>query len=747
MPDSAFINEPAIAALLQNLVLLMVIAAIPDLSIGRSGRIQPALLPLIRGTLIGIVGIAMMAAAFEVAPGIVVDARSVLLSVSGLFFGAIPTLVAVVVMTAFRITAGHPEAMLFGVALIASSGGIGVLWNHLRGWVRGPYRVPELYVFGLVVSLVQVGLLFTLPAAPEVLVAIGVPAIVIFPSVTVVLGRAIEARLQRRRTEAALIESDERLRFVLDHVELGTYDFGVAGGEVVADHRCAQMLGYDTLEYRESLDDWAARMHPDDRESAMRTLRDYLDGALPAYRSEFRLTTAAGTYIWILSLGMVVDRDAAGAPRRMIGVRMDVSRRHETEERLRASADETTRLLEKEVRSRRALLSIAEDARVSAGVLRESEARYRSLVQHSPVAVLVFRGEQLTLANEAGLRIFGAGRPEELVGRAPWDLFRLPGNATAQVAGHPHVTVDLEGTGDVTELQIIRLDGAARDVQMAAAPFDEQGVRHIHVVLQDITDRLAAEAEVRRLNADLEARVTARTAELAAANKELEAFSSSVSHDLRAPVRAVVSFGELLDRKYSAQLDETGTHYLDTILAQGRRMGTLIDDLLDYSRLGRVPIRTRPVPLEPMLRELEQTFAGRISEIGAVFEIPSSPPVVMADPMLLHQVLLNLIDNAVTYRRLDGTPRITVSTAQHRGTTTLAVVDNGIGIPKDIQEKMFEVFTRGHTDAEYPGTGIGLATVRKAARRMGSDVTVESTLGVGTTFRLNLPTSPQGSST
>jgi signal transduction histidine kinase len=116
----------------------------------------------------------------------------------------------------------------------------------------------------------------------------------------------------------------------------------------------------------------------------------------------------------------------------------------------------------------------------------------------------------------------------------------------------------------------------------------------------------------------------------------------------------------------------------------------------------------------------------------------------MADPVLLHQILLNLIDNALTYRCPDRTPQITISTVSEGDTVTLTVADNGIGIPPRIQEKMFEVFARGHTNAEYPGTGIGLATVRKAARRMGSDVTVESTVGVGTRFSLRLPIAQNG---
>jgi signal transduction histidine kinase len=256
--------------------------------------------------------------------------------------------------------------------------------------------------------------------------------------------------------------------------------------------------------------------------------------------------------------------------------------------------------------------------------------------------------------------------------------------------------------------------------------------------------RQAAEQEVLRLIAELEQRVAERTEKLQAANSELRSFSYSVSHDLRAPLRAVAGFAELLNRRYRDRLDDTGAHFLDNVLAGSLHMGVLIDELLDYSRLGRDSVRAEPVPLEPILAHLRTVFATRIAEAGATLVVSGPLASPQADPLLLGQFLSNLLDNALTYRRADVPPLITLSSLRHGATVTLSVADNGIGIPPEYHERIFEVFTRLHGEDEYPGTGIGLATVRKAARLMGSEVTVASVVGEGSTFSLVLPVAGKG---
>jgi len=352
----------------------------------------------------------------------------------------------------------------------------------------------------------------------------------------------------------------------------------------------------------------------------------------------------------------------------------------------------------------------------------------------------------ITLINKAGCELLGYPQ-EELIGRDWFDLVipeRERDSTRAVFAGL--MSGDLEPL-EYFENSVIARNGDERVVSWHNALLRDAAGAVAGTLSsgEDITERKQAEAEILRLNEELEQRVRERTAKLEAANKELETFSYSVSHDLRAPLRAISGFAEILGRRYRDNLDEKGRHYVDTIVTSSEHMGILIEELLDFSRLGRSMVRAGPVPLGPLVAGLRATFGPRIAAAGATLEVIEPLAVPVGDPTLIERILANLVENALTYRRPDVAPHVTLSATRHGRSVTLAVADNGIGIPAEYREKIFEVFARLHTDREYPGTGIGLSIVRKAARLMGSDVTLESSEGVGTTFSLELPAADKGS--
>ena len=211
---------------------------------------------------------------------------------------------------------------------------------------------------------------------------------------------------------------------------------------------------------------------------------------------------------------------------------------------------------------------------------------------------------------------------------------------------------------------------------------------------------------------------------------------------MRAPIRAINGFTQILTERCGANLSPEGLECLKKVQYASTRMDVLIQDLLTYARTGRGAVRAIPVPLPPLIREIECTFGERLAATHTRFEVAQPLATPLGDPTLIEQILANLMDNALKYRRRDALPEIRLSSSATAEHVLIQLADNGIGMPAEYQEKIFQVFQRLHHEHEYPGTGIGLAIVAKAARAMGGDVSVESSPGQGSTFSIRLPAPP-----
>lgn len=291
------------------------------------------------------------------------------------------------------------------------------------------------------------------------------------------------------------------------------------------------------------------------------------------------------------------------------------------------------------------------------------------------------------------------------------------------------------------EFRIVRSDGAIRYIKANSQTFRDDDGKPVRMIGTnvDVTEQKQAEEKIRMLNQELEQRVVERTAQLEASNQELEAFCYTVSHDLRAPLRHIDGYVDLLVSRCRDGLSDKGIHYVDTIAASARQMGALIDDLLQFSRTGRAEMQQNNVDMNQLLREvmlsLREPSAGR-----AIDWIICELPIVRGDNALLRQVWANLLGNAVKYTRTRETARIEVSTREGDSEIIFVVEDNGVGFDMQYAGKLFGVFQRLHSQEEFEGTGIGLATVQRIITRHGGRVWAEAEPDKGATFYFSLPT-------
>ncbi len=295
------------------------------------------------------------------------------------------------------------------------------------------------------------------------------------------------------------------------------------------------------------------------------------------------------------------------------------------------------------------------------------------------------------------------------------------------------------------EHRLIRKDGAVRWVCDTTILLKDASGKLLGYdgVIKDITQRRQAEEEIRTLNQKLEQRVLDRTAQLEAANKELEAFAYSVSHDLRAPLRHIDGFLELLQERLAANLDDRSRHYMDTISDATKRMGQLIDDLLAFSRMGRNELFKTGVDLGVLVQEIIRELAPETQDRAINWRI-APLPTVTGDRAMLSLVLTNLLSNALKFTR--GRPQVDIEIGCQAGQkeTTFFVRDNGVGFDMAYADKLFGVFQRLHRADEFEGTGIGLANVRRIINRHGGRVWAEGQENQGATFYFSLPCYTQG---
>jgi PAS domain S-box-containing protein len=363
--------------------------------------------------------------------------------------------------------------------------------------------------------------------------------------------------------------------------------------------------------------------------------------------------------------------------------------------------------------------------------VRESARRLQSTLDNMLEGCQIIDSDwRYVYVNESAAR-HGRRRQEDLIGQSITDLY--PGIENSEMFAAMRRCL-AEKAATVMENLFTYPDGGEAWFDLSIQPVPEG----VFVLSIDVTERKRAEEAMRLLNVELEGRVVERTTELAAANRELEAFAYSVSHDLRAPLRAIDGFSRILGEDYASRLDVEGKRVVGVIRENTRRMGELIDDLLSFSRAGRHQMQRSHVDM----RALVGAAFAKAREAGGqrrveftVEEIPD----VAGDVAMLRQVWINLLANAVKFSLPKQSPRIEVRGRIDDGEAIYQISDNGVGFDMTYAEKLFGVFQRLHNAREFPGTGVGLALVQRIVQRHGGRVWAEGRPGEGATFSFSLP--------
>ncbi len=510
------------------------------------------------------------------------------------------------------------------------------------------------------------------------------------------LEQQVEERIQ------AYTKSEERFRSIFEQAAVGITEVSLEGEFLRTNERFCDILGYTADELRSlTLHDIT---HPDDREIGQDSSRALLAEEISSYSIEQRCYHRQGHVVWV-NLTSSLMRQEDGQAKHFLKVMEDITERKR-----------------------------------SAAARLEAEKRFRRVLDTTAEAVItVDASQRIILFNQSAERIFGYSA-DEMLGQT-LDRLLPPG----VMERHGRFITDFAEGQDIARgmgerqgsLYARHKDGTVFPIEASISKLTEGEQSVLTVFIQDITERKQAEEAIQRLNEELEQRVAERTQQLEVINKELEAFSYSVSHDLRAPLRAMDGFSQALLEDYRDKMDDEGQEYLTLIRSESQRMGQLIDDLLDLSRLTRTELNREEINLSDLVSDIAGELQRHDRERAVEFVIEDGL-WVCADSHLMRVALQNLVNNAWKYTSKQAVARIEFVSTRDNNRTVYVIRDNGVGFDMNYVHKLFGAFQRLHSAAEFEGNGIGLATVQRVIHQHGGIIWAQGAVNEGASFFFTL---------
>ena len=513
--------------------------------------------------------------------------------------------------------------------------------------------------------------------------------------------------LKQRDTE--LRESEFRWKFAIEGSGDGLWDWNVPQSTVFFTPRWKEMLGFAPDEIGSGLDEWSKRIHPDDLVRVKVDVQAHLDGTTPLYINEHRVSCKDGSYKWILDRGLVVERDAAGKPLRVIGTHSDVTERKRAEE-----------------------------------ALRESELRFSLFMENLPACAYIKDEQGRHIFVNAALATQTMATVGSLLGKANGDLW--PKDIAAKLDSADAAVIT--SRSPLTIEEDVLMNNAVRSYLTTKFSIERaNGETFLAGVSFDITERKQAEAELAHYRDYLEELVSARTAELEqsrdaaeAGNRAKTIFLANMSHELRTPMNGVMGMIDLVLRRAT---DPKQIDWLNKSKGAAQRMVSVVNDILDFSKIeaDRLPLEEKNFSLSQMIDDVVamKELTAEAKGLTLIREIPAAfPDQLSGDTFRLRQILLNFVGNACKFSD-QGVITVRVSAAEQDGDSVLAridVEDQGIGISPEQQAMLFQAFTQadGSMTRKYGGSGLGLVISKRLANLMGGDVGVVSQEGCGSTF-------------